>query len=263
MAAGLASALAKVREHAGSTRNLAPGASGRLAVLDEAGGGFTLLSYLQPGVNGAGKRTRNHVLYCGADRLSRGTDPKIVADIFENRLMLDVAATSPQHALDHAGAVGWRGRAIVIPGSSYSGKSTLTAAFVRAGATYYSDEYAVFTEQGKLKPFPRPLQLRQPRGRPTKKVPAKELGGDIGVTQLPVGLIVETTYRAGAQWRPRHGTTGGGALALMAHAVPIQGRPGWTMSILSRAARQSEHLEGERGAATAVAERILNDYVSW
>jgi hypothetical protein len=202
-------------------------------------------------------------LYFGAERLARGPDAKLIADYFENRLTLEVAATSPRHAFVHAGAVGWRGRAIIIPGRSFSGKSTLTAALVRAGATYYSDEYAVFTEQGRLKPFARPLQMRQPRGQPTKKVPAEALGGEIGVTPLPVGLIVETRYRPGAKWRPRSGTTGGGALALMAHAVPIQERPGWTMSILSRAARHSEHLEGERGAADGVVERILNEYANW
>ena len=39
-----------------------------------------------------------------------------------------------------------RGRAIVIPGRTFSGKSTLVAELVRAGATYYSDEYAVEDE---------------------------------------------------------------------------------------------------------------------
>jgi hypothetical protein len=71
--------------------------------------------------------------------------PRKILDAFENHLQLWVAEGAPRHAFVHAGVVGWRGRAMVIPRSSHSGKSTLAAALIRAGATYYSDEYAVFT----------------------------------------------------------------------------------------------------------------------
>ena len=53
----------------------------------------------------------------------------------------------------HAGVVGWQGRAIVIPGRSFSGKSTLVAALLQAGATYYSDEFAVLDGRGYVHPF--------------------------------------------------------------------------------------------------------------
>src|SRR6185369_13624268 len=46
----------------------------------------------------------------------------------------------------HAGVVAWRGRAILIPGRSMSGKSHLTAELVRRGAMYYSDEFAVLND---------------------------------------------------------------------------------------------------------------------
>ena len=80
---------------------------------------------------------------------------------------------------------------------------------------------------------------------------------------LPLALVVETTYRARCRWKPEVGTTGGGILALMSHAVPIQRRPGWTMNILTRAVQQSGHLKGTRGDADQTAERILKQFADW
>src|SRR5205085_12389371 len=103
----------------------------------------------------------------------------------------------------HAGVVGWNGRAIILPGKSMSGKSTLVAALVRAGATYYSDEYAVFDAQGRIHPYARPLSLRGEEGAPAKRCPAQELGGTPGNGPLRVGLVAAADYRPGASWRPR------------------------------------------------------------
>ena len=51
-----------------------------------------------------------------------------------------------QHARDHlivsAGVVGHQGRAIVLPGPTMVGKSRLVAALLRAGALYYTDDWA-------------------------------------------------------------------------------------------------------------------------
>lgn len=60
----------------------------------------------------------------------------------------------------HAGAVSWRGRAVVLPAPPDSGKTTLTAALTRAGLRYLTDE-ASFLElgSGRLHPFPRPLWM--------------------------------------------------------------------------------------------------------
>ena len=206
---------------------------------------------------------RFSILYLAAGRLARTLAPQEIASAFENGVQLWVAEAAPRHAFVHAGVVGWRDRAIVIPGSSLSGKSTLTAALVRAGATYYSDEYAVVDSRGRVLPFARPLQLRQPDGQPMRKVTAESLGGATGEKSLHVGLVVETSYRPGYRWRPRRGTAGRGALALMSHAVPIQRRPAWTMKLLTRAAQTGGHLKGTRGEAEAVAERTLHEFADW
>src|SRR4029077_21066652 len=67
---------------------------------------------------------------------------------FDSILRITIAEYAVGRAFLHAGLVGWKGNAIVIPGDSYSGKSTLVAELIRAGPEYYSDEYAVLDEQG-------------------------------------------------------------------------------------------------------------------
>jgi hypothetical protein len=222
-----------------------------------------LFSYLEaePPIRPGLKRF--NILYLGPGRLARTLETQEIASAFENNVQLWVAESAPRHAFVHAGVVGWRGRAIVIPGSSFSGKTTLTAALVRAGATYYSDEYAVITSRGRVLPFARPLQLRRPDGQFMQKVTAESLGGSSGEKSLPIGLVLETSYRPGCRWRPRRGSRGRGALALMSHAVPILRRPAWTLRLLTRAARSAVHLKGARGEAEAVAQRTLHEFADW
>ena len=62
---------------------------------------------------------------------------------------LFVAERAPDHLFVHAGVVGWEGRAIVMPGASFAGKTTLVQAWLEAGATYYSDEFAVLDRAGQ------------------------------------------------------------------------------------------------------------------
>jgi hypothetical protein len=42
---------------------------------------------------------------------------------------------------------------MVLPGKSFAGKTTLVAALVRAGAEYWSDEYAVLDANGDVHPY--------------------------------------------------------------------------------------------------------------
>jgi hypothetical protein len=102
----------------------------------------------------------------------------------------------------HAGVVGWEARAIVIPGRSFSGKTTLVREMLRLGATYYSDEFAVVDNSGLVHPFARPLGIREEASDTQAKYTALRLGATTGVGPLPVGMAVISEYRRGAQWRP-------------------------------------------------------------
>ena len=123
--------------------------------------GVDRLYSLRVGGQEHGSRIRRfHVLYGDTVRLARSMDLEEVFDRLEEDVQLYVARSARRRIFVHAGVVGWRGRAIVIPGRTFTGKSTLVAALVRAGAAYYSDEYAVFDQQGRVHPYPTPLSLR-------------------------------------------------------------------------------------------------------
>ena len=63
------------------------------------------------------------------------------------------------HAV-HAGAVLFGNRAVLLPGKSFAGKSSLVAELLRRGATCLSDEYALIDGAGIVHAYPRPLLLR-------------------------------------------------------------------------------------------------------
>ena len=78
----------------------------------------------------------------------------------DQSLHLAVAEFSPQAVFLHAGVAVWNGAAILIPGRSHAGKSTLTKSLIEAGAVYYSDEFAPVLPNGLVIPYPKPLSLR-------------------------------------------------------------------------------------------------------
>ena len=104
-----------------------------------------------------------------------------------------VAFRAPDQIFLHAGAVAYLGRMIVLPAAALTGKSTLVAALVRAGATYYSDQFAVVDEQGRVHPYATPLRDPESRfhrgayewqSKPARRGRASP-GGRIVLTELP------------------------------------------------------------------------------
>lgn len=73
-----------------------------------------------------------------------------------NRLALN--APSPDVHV-HAAVASRGGRAVVLPGRSGAGKTTLVAALALAGWAYLSDEVAAVGAGATLAPYPRPLAL--------------------------------------------------------------------------------------------------------
>jgi hypothetical protein len=176
-----------------------------------------------------------------------------------------IALEAEDYVFVHAGAVGDGDRAIVIPGMSFSGKTTLVRALVEAGAVYYSDEFAVFDEAGLMHPYPRRLSVRPllvgestTVREPAVETPVVQLGGVAGIQPLPVGMVIATHYRSGADWQPKELSGGVQVLTLLKHAVPAQDRPDQTMRYLARAVREAFTLEGERGDADELAPLLLD-----
>jgi hypothetical protein len=200
---------------------------------------------------------RFNLLYADAGRLARTLDLADVFALLENDIQLYLAESARSRLFVHAGVVGWRGQAIVLPGRSFSGKTTLVAALVRAGATYYSDEYAVFDRHGRVHPYARPLSIRAEKRGPPRRCSAEELGGVAGTRRLPVGLIALSEYLPKKKWRPRSLSPGQGVLALLAHTVPARRRPAAALATLEQAVSGAAVLRGFRGEAEHAAAAIL------
>jgi hypothetical protein len=197
-----------------------------------------------------------HVLYQDTARIERAQDLDQVFEALSADLRMYVAEYAKKRVFVHAGVVGWRGHAVLIPGRSFSGKSTLTAELVRAGCTYYSDEYAVLNARGRVHPFLKPFSLRN-GGEDQIDVPAEQLGVVAEDQPLPVGLIVVSNFKPAARWRPRVLSTGQGVLELLANTVAARRQPALTLATLGRAVAKASVLKGNRGEAAPTAAEIL------
>ena len=198
-----------------------------------------------------------NLLYAGVGQLARTLDLEMALEALEADMQIYVAEMARKRIFVHAGVIGWRGRAVVIPGRSFAGKSTLVAELVKAGATYYSDEYAVLDGRGRVHPFPKALSLRKAKDTRQVKVPVEDLGGVAGVKPLPVGLVLISEYKARTRWRPRRLAPGHGMLALLSHTVPARRQPSAALSTLQQVVARAAVLKGKRGEAREIVPAIL------
>ena len=211
-------------------------------------------------IGGEGPRAnvrRFNLLYAEHVRIARSVNVAEIFERLESDLRLFVAEVARHRVFVHAGVVGWKGRAIVIPGRSYSGKSTMVSELVKAGATYYSDEYAVLDSRGRVYPFPKPLEMRESGEWKQTKVDVEHFGGKTATRPIPVGLVMVTEYKAGARWKPRQLSGGQAVLALLANTVSARRRPEKALGALQRAVADAPTLKGVRGEAEALAPSIL------
>jgi len=211
-------------------------------------------------VGGAGERAgqrKFHLAFSDFDRIARARELPDVLDALASDLQLYVAEHARRRVFIHAGVVGWRGQAIVIPGDSMSGKSTLVEALVRAGAEYYSDEYAVLDAAARVHPFPKLPQRRDPATFRQTAFTVESVGGTIGTRPLPVGTVIISQYDPDATWRPRPLSAGRGILALLAHAVAARHAPERVLPTLTQLAHRAVILKGARGEARQLVSALL------
>ncbi len=189
--------------------------------------------------------------------LSEHEDEPAATEALLSDLELWVAEHARRAVFIHAGCVVAGERAIVVPGYSLSGKTTLTAALVRAGAAYYSDEFAVLDHRGNVRPYPRPLSMRV-RANITERIPAAELGGRVGRGPAPVGLIAALEYDADAGFAVEREMGSRAALQLVPHAIPALSRPRATLLAIQRASSTAIAVRGKRGDADDAASALLD-----
>jgi hypothetical protein len=193
----------------------------------------------------------------GLQKLARTMDLGEALDALESDLQIHVAEFAHNRVFVHAGVVGWRGQAILLPGPTCAGKTTLVTALLRAGATYYSDEYAVLDGRGMVHPYARQLSLRQPEGGRNQRCGPEEFGSHAGEKPLPVGLIALTSYGASAAWKPKHLSPGKAAMDLLLNTIPAQTDPEAVLSAVRRVVTSSPTIRSPRGEAEGVAKELL------
>lgn len=199
---------------------------------------------------------RHDVLIDGV-LVAEAIEATMAVHVVDAQLRARIASRAPDFIFVHAGVVVVDGHALVLPGRSFCGKTTLVAALVAEGAVYFSDEFAPLDADGRVHPYPKPLSIRAPGERRGDLVAAESLGGSSGGEAVPAGLIAGLTYRAGAPWSPRTLSAGAGALALLANTVPARTRPAQAMAAVTRAAAGTRVLSGDRGEASETARILL------
>jgi len=157
----------------------------------------------------------------------------------------------------HAGAVVFEGRAILIPGSTHAGKSSMVAELLRRGATLLSDEYALIDEAGRVHAYPRPMLLRDSRMQQSPVLPA-ELGSDYAKEPVPVGWILALQYRPFSDWRIQEVPQSEALMILLRNTPhPMADSPAMVDFFL-KAVSAAKCFAGYRGDAVQGADQILH-----
>lgn len=196
-------------------------------------------------------------LWQDGTEIARGTTLEYILHGLESELKLYVAEWGKERIFLHAGVVGVHGKAVLLPGYSMAGKTTLVAELVRAGAAYYSDDFAVLDPLGMVHPFSTPLQVREHNTVEQTRWELDRLGGAAGSDPLPVGLVLLTHFQPGVRFRPRRVTPGRALLELLRY-TPARSRPHESIDTLERVVRSAVVLKGARGEVEAAARIVLD-----
>ena len=156
----------------------------------------------------------------------------------------------------HAGTVLWRGRALLLPGVSHAGKSSLVAELLRRGATYFSDEYALIDADGLVHPYPRPLLVRN--GCPEQlPVLPEECNALVGDAPAPIGWIFALQYLPDAAWSVSPTSQSEALLNLLRNTPHILADSPDMVGAFQRAVAGAVCYAGHRGDAVHAAGQIL------
>lgn len=158
----------------------------------------------------------------------------------------------------HAGAVIVDGSALILPGSTHAGKSTLVAELLRRGASHLSDEYALIDGQGFVHAYPRPLLLRD-GDRPQSLTLPTDLNASFAAGRsAPVRWIFAAGFAPGSIW-DIHETSQGEAVMLLLRNTPHQiERSPEIVDLFFRVASKAVCYEGTRCDAIEAVDRILD-----
>lgn len=128
-----------------------------------------------------------HLVGGSEDSIKNGT-LNFVLHSLKYAVILKLIQAHPNLLWLHAGAVAYQDSAVVLPGLSGRGKSTLVTSLCAKGWTYLSDDIVPFDwNVGKVLPFPRIPEVRKNKGKELSPEQVQRL--DKIVVDLEVDLV--------------------------------------------------------------------------
>ena len=172
-------------------------------------------------------------------------------DRVESDLGLFAAERLAERVAVHAALAIVEGAAILLPGRSFAGKTTLGLALAAAGATLASDEYAlVDASSGLVTGWPRPARVREGvTGSRREPVAAS-------VDPTPVALVALLRFRDGAIFEVQPLSRADAVIAVLDETVCARSRPDLALDA-ALAVTTGTLLRGSRGEAADAATRLL------
>lgn len=202
---------------------------------------------------------QNSYIYKNNDLVGTQLTKNFKFDALESQLRLTVAEFAEDFVFLHAGAVAYRKKAIIIPGVSFSGKTTLVAELSKRGLEYYSDEYAVIDKKGFLHPFPKKLSMRGIVDDYTQvEIAVEEMGGKKGIEPVSIGMILVTKYKKNAKFKPEQISTGKGIIESLANSVSVRQNPELVLQTLSLVTAGAKVIKTNRNEVKGFADKFLS-----
>jgi hypothetical protein len=193
-------------------------------------------------------------------------DHKLVASV----ITLHDAAVAAVKALDdavvrrmkmfravHAGAVLIGGSALLLPGSTHAGKSSLVAELLRRGASNFSDEYALIDNEGRVHSYPRPLLLRNGLPQPSLVLP-EELNASFATCSAPVGWILALNYLPAGAWDIHQLSQAEAVMLLLRNTPHEMTQSGEMVDFFLRVAANAVCYAGQRGDVAEAATYVVD-----
>ena len=203
-----------------------------------------------------------HLVYVNQSRMERCLDFERALQVVDEHVHLMLAFEATHRIFVHSGVVEFNGRALLLPGVSFAGKSTLVKELVAHGASYFSDEYAVLDEDGLVYPYPKSLNLRQPgsiTNSDTVALTPRQLGSKAVDPKagIPVAGVLEVKFEEGKPWDVKAISPGKSAITLFSNTISARKRTKESLATVTKVAAGARNWSGTRGEAPEAAQRIL------
>lgn len=205
------------------------------------------------------KNWKEFRLYKESEFILANNSKDEVINYLETQIRSKIAEYARDFVFLHAGVVSWKGKGIIIPGKSFSGKTTLVSELIKRNCEYLSDEFAVLDRRGLVHPFPKKLSVRGIIDEYRQvDFDVEQLGGTESNAPVPVGYLLLTEYQPKKKnSRIKIVTSGEGVMAGVANSISVRHNPKLVLEVLSVVANQAVILKTKRGEAAEFAEFLL------